>query len=738
MPIKHVCISGPYIGVSTPDLTKVYNVKKDANAAIWSYTHTNEGYKVTSIEFKPSREVNNDGQCLWIGTDKGSLMEFDITRESPMPVEKRGTVHTSSVNAILRCRMSLWSIDESGKVQVWTPSEETGEISMANTPRTFRVMPRWTVAIVAGWRLWLGQGKQVQVYSPLLVNGDTFNVTQRGIALAQGKTVGAITCGTTLPSDKDRVFLGHDDGKVSIYSQSTLTCLDVVPINIYNIVNLAGVGEYLWAGFRTGMVYVYDTNVTPWRVCKDWDAHHKMKVTHLLMDQTSLWRAGVGMVTSVGEDGTIKIWDALLMDDWLGNTLSRLVLIVENEMQKREEEYCSFRDINIVVCTWNAGASTPSDLGRGQHNDQNFLENVLNSAESPDIIVFGFQELVDLENKKLTASTSPVNLSSDIESILKGKSKNKTQPAIQEHMSRQYRVWQEKLVSALRLATADQDDQYVLLHSATLVGLFTCIFIRYREKQNVRKLSATEVKTGLGGLHGNKGALVVRFMLDDSSLCFVNCHLAAGQRHAIHRNNDIANILESAALPPELNDAVRLDYFVGGGDGSMVLDHEICVLSGDMNYRIDLPRDIVMNAIRRNDIEKLLEHDQLLVQRRKNPGLRLRPFSEAPITFAPTYKYNVGSDEYDTSEKKRTPAYCDRIYYRGAMDKITPINYQRHEVYASDHRPVSGAFVASVKMVDGQRKSKVWDETAKLWISVAQKAIDDSKYVVTFEMSLMK
>jgi len=87
---------------------------------------------------------------------------------------------------------------------------------------------------------------------------------------------------------------------------------------------------------------------------------------------------------------------------------------------------------------------------------------------------------------------------------LKGKNKAKSGSATQEQTTYQYRVWQEKLVSALRVATTSQDDQYVLLHSATLVGLFTCIFIRQSEKHKVRKLSATEVKTGLGGLHGNK------------------------------------------------------------------------------------------------------------------------------------------------------------------------------------------------------------------------------------------
>jgi len=80
-------------------------------------------------------------------------------------------------------------------------------------------------------------------------------------------------------------------------------------------------------------------------------------------------------------------------------------------MQKREAEYCSFRDLNVVVCTWNAGASKPSDVGRGSLPEHNFLENVLNTVDSPDIVVFGFQELVDLENKKMTASMNPYLLS---------------------------------------------------------------------------------------------------------------------------------------------------------------------------------------------------------------------------------------------------------------------------------------------------------------------------------------
>ena len=217
----------------------------------------------------------------------------------------------------------------------------------------------------------------------------------------------------------------------------------------------------------------------------------------------------------------------------------------------------------------------------------------------------------------------------------------------------------------------------------------------------------------------------MRFTLEDTSLCFTNCHLAAGQSQTVNRNNDIAVILESVLLPPERDPETRLCRFVDGGDGSMIMDHEICILNGDLNYRIDtMGRDTVIKAIKANNLQKLLERDQLLVSRRRNPGFRLRSFTELPITFAPTYKYDVGTDRYDTSEKSRSPAWCDRLLFRGT-GSVTQLSYQRHELRVSDHRPVSGTFKVRIKSVVPDQREKVWQECEARFEMIRKKLIKE-------------
>ncbi len=86
-----------------------------------------------------------------------------------------------------------------------------------------------------------------------------------------------------------------------------------------------------------------------------------------------------------------------------------LTTSTENEMHANGADFCTFREVSSLVMTWNAGASKPSDL-RHDEKDSNFFRDLLQAQEAPDILVFGLQELVDLEDKSLTASKDTIHI----------------------------------------------------------------------------------------------------------------------------------------------------------------------------------------------------------------------------------------------------------------------------------------------------------------------------------------
>ena len=47
-------------------------------------------------------------------------------------------------------------------------------------------------------------------------------------------------------------------------------------------------------------------------------------------------------------------------------------------------------------------------------------------------------------------------------------------------------------------------EPYHLLHTASMVGLFSCVFIKASQRHQIRHINAAEIKRGMGGLHGNK------------------------------------------------------------------------------------------------------------------------------------------------------------------------------------------------------------------------------------------
>lgn len=657
---------------------------------IMSLAHT-EGVRATCVAFKPAADPREEGKRLWIGTNGGELMEVEIATHG-ISTSKANVHGRFEVIRIYRHYNELWTLDESGALLVWGPDANAVPNLSGNPTQSYKVPKGHTFSMVIGDELWHATGKEVRVFSPTTDGRTQFQVLIRPLI---ADSAGEVTSGTLVKSQSGMVYFGHGDGKVSIYSTKDYSCLGVLNISTWKINALASAGRHIWAAYNTGKICVYDIDEEPWIVKKEWQAHDN-PIVKMIADHASSYFLDRLQVISLGADNKIKAWDGSLQEDWL-----------EDSMKAKDTQYCHFEEIKALFLTWNAGASTPHSL-RYSEGDSTFFQDLLRSSGSPEILVFGFQELVDLEDKKLTAKR-----------FLKPKKKEGSD---QERMSHQYRDWRDFLLKTLD-DYMPADNLYHLLHTAPMVGLFTCVFVKASIRDRIRGLSGAEVKRGMGGLHGNKGAVAVRFRIDDTSLCFINCHLAAGQTQANARHSDIAAILDTSMFPIERDPDVRIDTYVGGGDGSMIVDHELCVLNGDLNYRIDtMSRDTVVTAVKQNNLHKLLERDQLLVARRRNPAFKLRAFDEMPITFAPTYKYDVGTDTYDTSEKRRSPAWCDRLLHRG-RGRIQQLDYKRHEVRVSDHRPVTGRFKFWVKKVDSRSRTVAWMESQQGFEGVRQQDV---------------
>ncbi|XP_013005200.1 synaptojanin-1 isoform X4 [Cavia porcellus] len=299
----------------------------------------------------------------------------------------------------------------------------------------------------------------------------------------------------------------------------------------------------------------------------------------------------------------------------------------------------------------------------------------------------------------------------------------------------------QKLWAVELQKTISRDNKYVLLASEQLVGVCLFVFIRPQHAPFIRDVAVDTVKTGMGGATGNKGAVAIRMLFHTTSLCFVCSHFAAGQSQVKERNEDFIEIARKLSFPM----------------GRLLFSHDYVFWCGDFNYRIDLPNEEVKELIRQQNWDSLIAGDQLINQ--KNAGQIFRGFLEGKVTFAPTYKYDLFSDDYDTSEKCRTPAWTDRILWRrrkwpfdrSAEDldllnasfqdesKIlytwtpgTLLHYGRAELKTSDHRPVVALIDIDIFEVEAEERQNIYKEV------IAIQGPPDGTVLVSIKSSLQE
>ncbi|KAG4391186.1 hypothetical protein GLYMA_05G138100v4 [Glycine max] len=346
----------------------------------------------------------------------------------------------------------------------------------------------------------------------------------------------------------------------------------------------------------------------------------------------------------------------------------------------------------VFVSTWNVGGIAPDE----DLNIDDLFETFNNSC---DIYILGycqncfrFQEIVPLRASNVLGSENneiSMKWNSKIREALNKKTHQRGKDAKKQELKKNF---PNKKENPAKCCEAPHDFQCII--SKQMVGLFISVWIRRDLCPFIRHPSVSCVGCGIMGCLGNKGSVSVRFQLHETSFCFVCSHLASGgsEGDEKYRNSNVAEIFSRTSFPRgPLLDLPRT-----------ILDHDHVIFLGDLNYRISLPEETTRLLVEKRDWDSLLENDQLIME--LMTGNMLRGWNEGAIKFGPTYKYCPNSDIYygccyhgKKAEKRRAPAWCDRIVWYG--EGLKQLQYTRIESKLSDHRPVKAMFMAEVMVL---------------------------------------
>ncbi|KXT10797.1 hypothetical protein AC579_2968 [Pseudocercospora musae] len=313
----------------------------------------------------------------------------------------------------------------------------------------------------------------------------------------------------------------------------------------------------------------------------------------------------------------------------------------------------------------------------------------------------------------------------------------------------------------------DADYEHVITRNAGMTAIM--VFARKSLKESIQWIEEAGIGVGVWEM-GNKGAVGIRLGLeDDVLLTYVTAHLAPMESEWERRNEDWKNICENMVFEPseasgriaastEQQPLLSRSENDNGDQHTIFSPPSHVFLAGDLNYRTSdvqpQPKDFESwpHPLTSNpdevDFNELLRQDQLT--REMANDKTLHNFAEAPITFAPTYKYSskaqtLAADSSQTIAKAirdkptritetfpglqidsvqgqnwlwakhRIPSWCDRILYLAEappqvyMYKALPVQP------TSDHRPVSLAFSIPRKPLQQGQRALTTFEIRKDW-----------------------
>ncbi|CAD7942545.1 unnamed protein product [Amoebophrya sp. A120] len=112
---------------------------------------------------------------------------------------------------------------------------------------------------------------------------------------------------------------------------------------------------------------------------------------------------------------------------------------------------------------------------------------------------------------------------------------------------------------------------YSKVKGCGMIGQYSVVFVADHLAPMISRIGSCDIPEGMGGMAGNKGAVVLNFQLLDTTLCFANVHLESGITNASRRYAQLTNILQSGRIWN--SDKSRFNY-------------DIVICAGDFNFRL--------------------------------------------------------------------------------------------------------------------------------------------------------
>eukprot|EP00826_Nyctotherus_ovalis_P029301 TRINITY_DN2311_c0_g2_i1.p1 TRINITY_DN2311_c0_g2~~TRINITY_DN2311_c0_g2_i1.p1 ORF type:complete len:380 (+),score=84.62 TRINITY_DN2311_c0_g2_i1:1658-2797(+) len=213
--------------------------------------------------------------------------------------------------------------------------------------------------------------------------------------------------------------------------------------------------------------------------------------------------------------------------------------------------------------------------------------------------------------------------------------------------------------------------EYVQVHEESMGGLYIALYAKANLNSCFTDIKSGKVDTSPAKTQeSGTGATIISFKFMETPFTFINCRLSSKKEDYRRRFEEIREI----CCTSEDNNTEAVKF-----------------IFGDLNFRVELDKAASTSMAQQENFAAMFRRDQLwgkFHQFNFLPALE-----EAPVDFAPTYKFVRGTSDYDL---QRAPAWRGRILWLSRRVKCDSYGAAT-AVKLSTHKPVRGVYRVALK-----------------------------------------